>query len=351
MIGSIRLLKIMAEPVTAILEAYSLHTNAEMRKVIESREKVGHLGDMMMYHLGWVDEEFNPCEIRGGKQLRSTMCLLACEAMDGGFDRALPAAAALELVHNFSLIHDDIEDGDEKRRHRDTVWKLWGVPQAINTGDAMDVISYMAILRLQLKSATMVDILRLFNSTIMQLCEGQYLDMDFQARPTVTVEEYLQMIAGKTAALIEASTAIGAMAATEDMEAVRHFRTFGYKIGVGFQIQDDILGIWGDPEKTGKSARNDIRNKKKSLPVLYALQHSPQKAELKKLYAKETLSDADIDRIFEILTKTGAYDYTKKMAKKYRDEALAELEALKPVNRRALDDLKAIGLFLVERDF
>ncbi|HUL62145.1 MAG TPA: polyprenyl synthetase family protein, partial [Methanocella sp.] len=183
----------MADPVTAILETYSAHTNREMKRIIESRGKTGRLQDMMMYHLGWLDPEFRACDLKGGKQLRSAMCLLACEAVAGDYRPALPAAAAVELVHNFSLIHDDIEDGDETRRHRATVWKLWGVPQAINTGDAMDVVSYMAIMDLKIDAATMVAILQVFNETIMQLCEGQYLDMDFQIRDAVTVDEYEEM--------------------------------------------------------------------------------------------------------------------------------------------------------------
>jgi geranylgeranyl diphosphate synthase type I len=340
----------MADEVTAILETYSAYTNGEMRRIIESRQRTGRLQDMMMYHLGWMDERFSPCDFKGGKQLRSTMCLLACEAIAGDYHRALPGAAAVELVHNFSLIHDDIEDGDEKRRHRDTVWKLWGVPQAINTGDAMDVVSYMAIMDLKIDPATMVAVLQVFNNTIMQLCEGQYLDMDFQTRDVVTVDEYIRMITGKTAALIEASTAIGAMAAGGDSDTVRRLKAFGHKIGIGFQIHDDILGIWGDPAKTGKSARNDIRNKKKTLPVLYAMQFSPEKDELKRLYEKEEFTEADIDRVFDILTRAKSYEYTSKMAKQYKDEALAELEGLCP-GSRAMEYLRAIGRFLVDRDY
>ncbi|HUL62219.1 MAG TPA: polyprenyl synthetase family protein [Methanocella sp.] len=340
----------MADPVTTILETYSTHTNSEMMRIIESRGKTGRLQDMMMYHLGWLDQEFRACDLKGGKQLRSAMCLLACEAVAGDYRPALPAAAALELVHNFSLIHDDIEDGDETRRHRATVWKLWGVPQAINTGDAMDVVSYMAIMDLKLDPPAMVDVLRVFNDTIMRLCEGQYLDMDFQTHDAVTVDEYVGMITGKTAALIEASTAIGAMAAGADPGTIRRFGGFGRKIGIGFQVQDDILGIWGDPAKTGKSARNDIRNKKKTLPVLYAMQYSPEREELKRLYAKEELAEPDIDAIFGILARTKAHEYTVRAAKRYKDEALAELDGLCP-GSRAMEDLKAIGRFLVDRDY
>lgn len=342
----------MVDDVTSILKCYSVHTDAEMRRVIANRKPVGRLYDMMRYHLGWVDGMFLPSIANGGKHLRSTMCLLSCEAICGDFNKALPAAAALELVHNFSLIHDDIEDGDEKRRHRDTLWKLWGVPQAINTGDAMDIIANICILNLDdtLKPRIMVDIMKLFNEMVIELCEGQYLDMDFQTRDFVTVEEYLAMISGKTAALIDSSTAIGAMVATEDSDIVRRFKTFGRKIGMGFQIQDDILGIWGDPKNTGKSAKNDIRNKKKTLPVLYAMETSARRDELKSIYAKETLSDGDIATVFEILTQAGALEYTQKAAQKYRDEALSQIEGLYPGNP-AMQKLKDIGMFLVERDY
>ncbi|MCD1294550.1 polyprenyl synthetase [Methanocella sp. CWC-04] len=342
----------MVDQVTSILKEYSVHTDNKMNEIVESRKRVGHLYDMMKYHLGWMDENFNLSRASGGKQLRSTMCLLSCEAISGDFNKALPAAAGLELIHNFSLIHDDIEDGDEKRRHRDTLWKVWGVPQAINTGDAMDVIANIAILSLEdtVKPKVLVSIMKVFNDMVIRLCEGQYLDMDFQTREEVTVDEYIEMISGKTAALIEASTGIGAMIATEDADIIDRFKTFGFKIGIAFQIQDDILGIWGDPATTGKSAKNDIRNKKKSLPVLYAMQTSAEKEELKNLYRKETLTEDDISRIYDILTAAGSLEYTQSMANRYKDEAMSRLEGLYP-GSEPMKKLHEIGKFLVERDY
>jgi geranylgeranyl diphosphate synthase type I len=342
----------MVDAVTPILEEYSTYTDRQMRAVFKSRKSVGSLYDMMKYHLGWMDDRFSDCKAPRGKSLRSTMCLLACEAICGDFRRALPAAAAVELLHNFTLIHDDIEDGDEKRRHRDTLWKLWGVPQAINTGDAMDIVANLSLLELNgsIKPKMMVDIMRLFNETVIELCEGQYLDMDFQNRDGVSVDEYIAMISGKTAALIEASTAIGAMVATEDREAIGRFRAFGRKIGVAFQVRDDILGIWGNPEYTGKSAKNDIRNKKKTLPVLYALETSEDRRKLKRIYAKKRLTDRDIARVFDILTGAGALEYAQREAQRYRDDALAQFNGLK-LHNAPMEKLRAIGLFLVERDY
>lgn len=342
----------MVDTVTPILEEYSAYTDRQMRAVLNNRKRVGRLYDMMMYHLGWLDEDFRECRAPRGKSLRSTMCLLACEAISGDSNKALPAAAAVELLHNFSLIHDDIEDGDVKRRHRDTLWKLWGVPQAINTGDAMDIAANLSLLDLDgtVEPGMMVDIIRIFNQTVIELCEGQYLDMDFQGRNDVSVSEYITMVSGKTAALIEASTAIGAMVATEDRDVISRFGTFGRKIGIAFQIRDDILGIWGDPESTGKSAKNDIRNKKKSLPVLYAMEKSKHRAELKTIYAKEQLADGDIARVFEILTEAGALEYTQSEAQRYKDEAMAQFDGLK-LHKGPMDKLRTIGRFLVERDY
>jgi geranylgeranyl diphosphate synthase type I len=342
----------MVDTVTPILEEYSTHTDRQMRAVFKSRKSVGSLYDMMKYHLGWMDDRFSDCKASRGKSLRSTMCLLACEAICGDFRRALPAAAAVELLHNFTLIHDDIEDGDEKRRHRDTLWKLWGVPQAINTGDAMDIVANLSLLELNgsIKPQMMVDIMRLFNETVIELCEGQYLDMDFQNRDGVSVDEYVAMISGKTAALIEASTAIGAMVATEDRDTIGRFKAFGRKIGIAFQIRDDILGIWGNPENTGKSAKNDIKNKKKTLPVLYAMETAGDREELKRIYAKKSLADRDIARVFDILTGAGALEYAQKEAQRYKDEALAQFDGLR-LHKAPMDKLRAIGLFLVERDY
>jgi geranylgeranyl diphosphate synthase type I len=342
----------MVDIVTPILEEYSAYTDGQMRAVLNNRKRVGRLYDMMKYHLGWLDEDFRECRAPRGKSLRSTMCLLACEAVSGDLNKALPAAAAVELLHNFSLIHDDIEDGDVKRRHRDTLWKLWGVPQAINTGDAMDIVANLSLLELKgtVKPAMMIDIIGIFNETVIELCEGQYLDMDFQNRSDVSVDEYIAMVSGKTAALIEASTAIGAMVATEDRDVIARFGTFGRKIGIAFQIRDDILGIWGDPESTGKSAKNDIRNKKKSLPVLYAMEKSAHRDELKDIYAKEKLTDGDIARVSDIFTEAGALEYTQVEAQRYKDEAMSQFDGLK-LHKAPMDRLRTIGRFLVERDY
>lgn len=282
---------------------------AEMQNVLAGSEAVTapHYG-MMQYHMGWVDEHFAPSRLPAGKRLRPILCLLACAETGGEAAQALPAAAAIEILHNFSLVHDDIEDGDELRRHRPTVWKLWGEPLAINAGDGMFALAFAALQRLSergVQPPAVLAALHVFTNTCVALTEGQYLDMSFEQRPCVTVDEYLRMIAGKTAALVGASIAIGAHiggAAPAQAEALQRF---GQEIGLAFQIQDDVLGIWGDPAVTGKAAGNDILRKKKSYPLLHALNHAQTGAALGRLLADE-VTPAQLPAALDLLAQAGA---------------------------------------------
>jgi len=203
---------------------------------------------MMRYHLGWIDERGYPAEAEGGKLVRPTLCLLSCKAVGGDRRMALPAAAALELVHSFSLIHDDIEDGDEERRGRATVWRIWGEPQVINAGDAMHGLARLALLRLDEESVPKGKVIRaasILDETCVEFCEGQYLDISHEGRLDINIAAYLEMIDRKTAALMACSFEIGALLGTEDESAVQSFRRLGRKLGLAYQMKDDILGVWG----------------------------------------------------------------------------------------------------------
>ncbi|MFQ5975876.1 MAG: polyprenyl synthetase family protein [Candidatus Hydrothermarchaeales archaeon] len=327
----------------------------EIKDLFKGHNFPSKLYDMMQYHMGWLDENFKTTTQYGGKRFRPTLCLLVYNALSGVYDKALPAAAALELIHNFSLIHDDIEDRDETRRHKPTIWKLWGEVQGINTGDGMHVLANLAALRLRerdVSDSRVVDVLKILNETVMRLCEGQYLDMSFEETMDVTTDMYLDMVSRKTAALIRATTEIGALLATENEEMIKHFKNFGEMIGIGFQIRDDIIGVWEKSESTGKPKASDIRNKKKSLPVIHALEKSSkeQRKAMQAIYAKEKLTDKDVEKVLDILHKAGSYEYSQNVAKKYENEALKELSNIK-VNNKAMDRIKELAMFLVRRSY
>lgn len=325
---------------------------AEMQNVLAGSEAATapHYG-MMQYHMGWVDEHFAPSRLPAGKRLRPILCLLACAETGGEAAQALPAAAAIEILHNFSLVHDDIEDGDELRRHRRTVWKLWGEPLAINAGDGMFALAFAALQRLSergVQPPAVLAALHVFTNTCVALTEGQYLDMSFEQRPCVTVEEYLRMIAGKTAALVGASVAIGAHIGGAAPVQAESLQRFGQEIGLAFQIQDDVLGIWGDPAVTGKAAGNDILRKKKSYPLLHALNHAQTGAALTRLLADE-VTPAQLPAALDLLAQAGAREAAIFAAEAHYRRGMAALE--EGLGRGApASKLAAVAEWLLQRN-
>jgi geranylgeranyl diphosphate synthase type I len=310
---------------------------------------------MMHYHLGWTDEQLRPTEVKGGKRLRPLFTLLACQAAGGRPPSALPAAAAVELIHNFSLIHDDIEDNSETRRGRATVWALWGEAQAINAGDAMFTLAHLALHRLTLRglpAERVVDALHVLDETCLALCYGQHLDLAFESRLEVNVENYLTMIKGKTAALLGCAGQLGAMAATSNLELAEHYARMGEELGLAFQIQDDVLGIWGDANVTGKPVADDIRRRKKSLPVVYVLgrQNDPDAERLRSLYAQSTLAEEEVAEAIAIVNASQARAYAESLAQQHLETALAELEAARP-ETQAREALHEMTHFLVKRAY
>jgi len=296
--------------------------------------------DMMRYHLGWLDEDMKPADASRGKRLRPLLCLLVCEAVGGNVEHALPAAAAIELVHNFSLIHDDIEDNSLTRRHRPTVWTLWGVPQAINCGDGMYSAALLKVGELAergVEASRALEAQRVLLETCLALTEGQYLDMTFEHSMDIDLDRYLLMIQNKSAALISCSAQLGALLGEAEKETVRACARFGKNLGMAFQVIDDILGVWGAEDVTGKSASSDILMRKKSLPVVYAIGD----AELQKIYAGNTVTAHDVDRIVAILEREGARAFAEHTAKRYSEDALASLAeaSLAPSARQAIETL------------
>ena len=300
------------------------------------RTKIFH--EMLTYHMGWTGEGAG-AEARG-KRIRPLMVLFTASSCGTDWKLALPAAAAVELVHNFSLVHDDIQDNSPKRRGRLTVWKKWDMPQAINVGDALFVISNQAMMDLakNYSAEKVICAASVLHNTCLNLTRGQFLDMSYENRDNLTIEDYWPMIEGKTAALISACTQIGAILGNTDDSTVEQFRIFGRDLGLAFQVQDDILGIWGDEMLTGKSAASDLVEGKNSLPVLYGLSKHDRFA---KRWAESAISPSEVAEVAKMLADEGAYEFAQRESKRLTDQAL---DALKKTNPRgeagqALTDL------------
>ncbi len=318
-------------------------TDDEIVRLVQDRDPSTHgLYEMVRYHLA-----LDGSGASGGKRMRPLLGLLAYASIAGDHRRALPGAAAVELGHNFSLVHDDIEDGDTERRHRPTLWKRHGIPQAINTGDTLFSLSRIALHRLTdlgFSDAKVLRLMRLYDETCLALCEGQYIDIaTSESDALMSVDGYFDMIGRKTAALISASIEAGALLATDDENVIARYRGFGWALGLAFQLNDDLLGIWGAEETTGKEP-SDVVNRKKTLPVIYAMEHAgPEDRErLRALYARPEPTADEVAEIVEILERVGARDYTRDQARHYRDEALSELDAAGVVDAAARARLEEI---------
>src|SRR5690349_18165096 len=273
-------------------------TEGEIVRLVRDRDPSTHgLYEMVRYHLG-----LDGTGASGGKRIRPLLGLLAYASITGDYQLGLPGAAAVELGHNFSLVHDDIEDGDRERRHRPTLWTVYGIPQAINTGDTLFSLSRIALHRLTelgFPDRKVLRLMRLYDETCLALCEGQYLDIaTSESDDVMSVDAYFDMIGRKTAALIAASIEAGALLATDDEDVIRRYRAFGWALGIAFQVNDDLLGIWGATRTTGKQA-SDVAHKKKTLPVIYAVEHAgPEDRErLIDLYRLDDPSEEELAEI------------------------------------------------------
>ncbi len=318
-------------PMLAQLER-DMRTSAE---VILDRPS-DDLGELIAYHLGWEEAGQAP----SGKRVRPLLLLLCCAAIGGDWQIALPAASAIEWLHNFSLIHDDIEDHSQTRRGRETLWARSGIPLAINAGDALYALARFSTYRLLDKgvpASRVVEINRLFDLTSLQLTQGQHMDMRFESRNDVTIDEYLVMIEGKTSALIACACAIGAILAGAEADRVSHFASFGRNLGLAFQILDDQLGIWGIQEETGKPRGDDLISRKKSLPILLALHGS---SDFSTLWEADNPT-AELEAIIACMDAEGIKEQTQTYADKYTQAALDALALGHPgqVTGKILEDL------------
>lgn len=325
------------------------------------------------YHFGWLDEHGRPAEGGGGKAIRPALVLLSAQAVGGSPQAALPAAVAVELVHNFSLLHDDVMDGDLTRRHRPTAWSVFGVSAAILAGDALLTLAFDVLGADDRPSAQQGA--RVLGAAVLDLVEGQSTDTAFESRDDVGLAECVSMAEGKTGALLGGACALGALSGGGDAEQVDCLRGFGHRLGLAFQLVDDLLGIWGDPAVTGKPVYSDLRNRKKSLPVVAALTSgTPAGDELAELYrhsrAPETTAapaerrdtgvgpapaphtdstDATLVRAAELVETAGGRAWAQARADDLLGESLDRLASANPVPSTAVE-LTALARLIAHRD-
>jgi geranylgeranyl diphosphate synthase type II len=294
------------------------------------KETFQEVGDLPMYHMlryfmGYENNLKKPSEGKHGKRTRSALLLMVSN-MFGGSKSALDLAVGIELFHNFTLIHDDIVDNDEMRRGQPTVWKNWGVDHAINSGDAQLLITNHSLLNASLTDTENgARFALLLNSYFLEVCEGQYLDFELTKKKlndeTVTESAYFEMIRKKTAVLVGAATAVGAQSAGCHDAIVEKMYMYGESLGFAYQIVDDLVSVWVDSEKTGKSAYGDIYERKKTYPVLYTLKNGNKKRLVELYEKKEPLHQKDVQEVIALFESAGAKEATKKLAQTYAQKA------------------------------
>ena len=304
-------------------------TEHTLIKAVQTANAAGQeaLFRMITYHLGWEGQGSGPKAI--GKRVRSTLLLLICAAAGGDWSLALPAAASVELLHNFSLIHDDIQDKSELRRGRRTLWAMHGAAQAINAGDAMFSLAHLSLTGLAMTTDVnkYAEAAKMLSQTSLRLTQGQYLDLAYESMQDLKLDQYWPMAWAKTGVLIRTCTQLGLLVAGVTGRQAKAFTTFGEKIGLAYQVHDDLLGIWGDPAEMGKSAHSDLLSGKKSLPVLFALQKQGPFAER---WVNGGIPENEVAELAQLLEAEGARDYTRDEAERLINDALKALESAKP---------------------
>ncbi|MGI5273311.1 polyprenyl synthetase family protein [Nonomuraea sp. CA-218870] len=301
------------------------------------------------YHLGWTDASGLP-SAAPGKALRPALVLLSARAAGGDVGECAPAAAAVELVHAFSLVHDDIMDGDETRRRRPSAWRVFGEPAAILAGDALLALAFELLLEHDAPGRSAAA--RSLSAATRGLIRGQGLDLEFERRRDVSLDECRQMSAHKTGDLFACACSIGAAAAGGPAELVAGLAAFGAETGLAFQLTDDLLGIWGRPETTGKPVGSDLRSRKKSLPVVAALTSGTAAGErLARLLAQPgPLTDHDLRTAARLVEEAGGRSWAETQAKHLLDSAgrrLADARVATDVREQLLD----IARFITTRDY
>ncbi|MCX3062428.1 polyprenyl synthetase family protein [Streptomyces sp. GXMU-J5] len=350
-----------AVDVTALLERGRTLATPVLKAVVD--RLAPPMDTVAAYHFGWIDAAGNPADGDGGKAVRPALAVLSAQAAGAAAEAGVPGAVAVELVHNFSLLHDDLMDGDEQRRHRDTVWKVHGPAQAILVGDALFALANEVLLELGTAEAGRAA--RRLTTATRALIDGQAQDISYEHRERVSVEECLEMEGNKTGALLACASSIGAVLGGADDTTADALERYGYHLGLAFQAVDDLLGIWGDPEATGKQTWSDLRQRKKSLPVVAALAAkgaaAEQLAELLAADAKtdvdertpsagdlDTFSEAEFAARAALIEEAGGREWTAQEARRQYDIALEALDSV-PMPAAVRAQFTALADFVVVR--
>jgi geranylgeranyl diphosphate synthase, type I len=330
------------------------------RELVEPalRAAVARLDDetrlVASYHLGWSDAEGRPVDANGGKAVRPGLVMLVGEALGASPEHLLPGAVAVELVHNFSLIHDDLMDRDAERRHRPTVWSLWGDATAVLVGDALLALAHEVLAEAPTvdRQAHAAAAARCLSLATRELIRGQVLDVAFERRNDVNLTECVDMAAGKTGALLSASAEVGALLAGAPAAVSAAFAAYGCELGIAFQLVDDLLGIWGWPERTGKPVCSDLRSRKKTMPVVWAMSHGDAAGEELAAWlagGSGEPTEVQLRHAADLVDRAGGRSWARAEARARVGRACAALAGvdLDPDHRRELEQLAS---FVVERD-
>jgi geranylgeranyl diphosphate synthase type I len=305
-------------------------------------------GKMVAYHMGWADEAGRPHVVKTGKLVRPSLCLWACSALGEESASALPAAAAIEWFHNFTLVHDDIQDDDRRRHGRETVWSLWGIPQGINAGDAMQALAFLSIARDAAHPERAVRAIAAIASAGLTVIEGQCLDLELEGQVDTTLRAYLRMVAAKTGALLGASVESGALLAGADPVTAAQFRRAGRLLGTAFQIRDDWLGTYGDPALTGKSSSGDASRYKMTFPVVAGVRamSTLQRRRLREIF--RTRHEDPEPKLRALLDEVGCDELTREAAQRYAAKAVSVI-ARTGIDAEALEAFQEVAYYVATR--
>lgn len=341
-----------AVDVTALLERGRTLATPVLKAAVD--RLASPMDTVSAYHFGWIDAQGNPADGDGGKAVRPALAVLSAEVTGAAPETGIPGAVAVELVHNFSLLHDDLMDGDEQRRHRDTVWKVHGPAQAILVGDALFALANEVLLELGTVEAGRAT--RRLTTATRALIDGQAQDISYEHRDRVSVEECLEMEGNKTGALLACASSIGAVLGGADDRTADTLEKYGYHLGLAFQAVDDLLGIWGDPVSTGKQTWSDLRQRKKSLPVVAALAAGgPASERLGEILAADAKS-SDFENFSEeefaaraaLIEEAGGREWTAAEARRQHTIAIEALDAV-DMPERVRAQFTALADFVVVR--